>query len=129
MLPPRPNGYAEVVATFGNPLDYLNFKAGWEREALVSLHLPRPLLYAYDRSRRVSVVRAHRLIAQHLVDTLMACLDAGVPVERMAYGGTYCWRAQRGAAVFSMHTFWIAIDIQTGAKPMGKAWVDDGSMF
>jgi hypothetical protein len=128
-FPKRPHGLAEVVATFGDPLEHLNDKAAWEREALVSLHLPRPLVYAYDESRFVTRVRAHRLIAQHLVDTLMACFDAGVPSDRLRYGGCYVWRAMRGASRLSLHTWGIAVDLEPAENPLGKPWRDDGKML
>lgn len=129
-VPDRPDGKAAVVATFGDPLPFVNDKAEWEREVLISLHLPRPLIYAYDATRLVTQIRAHRLIAQHLVDTYMACLDAGVPLDRLKYGGTYCWRGQRGdGSLLSLHTWGIATDVEPAENPRGMPWRDNGRML
>ena len=128
-VPERPDGLDAIRATFGDPRPYYDAKSGWEDRQLVYCPLPRPLRYAYDPAALITRVRAHRLIASHLVETLMACLDAGVPVERLQYGGAYCWRAKRGGMTLSVHTWGAAVDVEPAANPLGQPWQDDGMML
>lgn len=131
MTPPaRPVGRAAVIATFGNPIEYVNTKPIWESSALAYVDLPSSLIYAVDTTVLITRIRAHKLIVDHLAQTLMACLAAGVPADRMKYGGCYCWRAERGSATaLSLHTWGIAIDLDPVENPRGKPWVDDGIML
>lgn len=127
--PPVPNGLAAIRATFGDPLEFLNDKATWERTRLVTRQLVTPLAYAYGPAA-VTRIRAHNLIANELVAALEACLAAGVPRERLKYGGCYVWRAKRGAASrLSLHTWGVAVDLEPAENPFGSRWADDGRML
>jgi hypothetical protein len=125
-LPGRPNGVTGVVATFGDPRPFVNSKEAWEQNALATVPLPLPLIYAYDTSQPVRRVRAHRLLAAHLADTLIECLSAGVPVARIKYGGCYMWRAKRTSNDLSLHAWGIAVDLEPAENPLGEPWADDG---
>lgn len=126
MPPQRPNGLNEVIGVFGDPRPFVNSEDQWEQQALIVVPLNRPLIYAYDTNQQVRRVRAHKLLAQYLADTLDACLTAGVPFDRLKYGGCYMWRAKRTSAQLSLHTWGIAVDIEPGENPLGEPWVDDG---
>lgn len=107
----------------------MNDKAAWEAAILVLRPLPRPLLYAYG-PQQVTRIRAHRLVADQLVASLMACLDAGVPLSRLVYGGCYVWRAKRGnPRQLSTHTWGIAVDLDPANNPMGRRWRNHGAML
>src|SRR5215469_13894828 len=112
MTPIRPNGLNAVIATFGDPRPFVDSKDQWEQQSLILVPLGNSLIYAYDPTLKVARVRAHRLIAQHLADTLDACLTAGVPTSRLKYGGCYVWRPKRTAAELSLHTWGIAVDLE-----------------
>ena len=135
MNPPlRPTGLAALCATFGNPGNFLEDKARWEALTLTRVPLVTPLRYAYPHPvtgapQMVSTVWAHHLIARRLVDTLQACLDAGVPHDRLVYGGCYTWRAQRGGTKLSTHAWGIAVDLDPVHNPLGAEWKDDGVML
>lgn len=123
MKPPRrPFGITQLVKTFGDPRDYVSRPEAWEAEYLDYFHIMPYLIYAYDTSRRISRFRAHKLIGEHLVDTLIACVHAGVPLERMKFGGTYNFRGQVGSTKLSTHTWGIAIDIEPAENPLGARW-------
>lgn len=125
--PIRPHDLAGVVSTFGDPRPFVNDKVRWERQVLVTLPLPRPLIYAYDTTQLITRVRAHRLVAQHLVDTLEACLDVGVLLDELRYGGCYQWRAMKSSPrKLSLHTWAIAVDLSPAENPLGETWTDDG---
>jgi D-alanyl-D-alanine carboxypeptidase len=125
-LPPVPVGRQAVIDTFGNPTEFVNHKDIWEGHVLANASLAIPLIYAYDVSKTVSRVRAHRLVVAHLADTLNECLRAGVARNRLKYGGCYQWRAIRGSSALSLHTWGIAIDIEPEENPLGQRWSDDG---
>jgi D-alanyl-D-alanine carboxypeptidase len=127
MPPVRPNGSQQVIQTFGDPRPFVNDKAQWEQQALQTQPLPRPLIYAYDTTQKITRVRAHRLLTEHLVATLEECLSRGVPLQRIKYGGCYQWRAKRTAAgELSLHTWGIAVDVEPAENPLGEPWVDNG---
>jgi hypothetical protein len=128
-LPARPDGLAAVISTFGDPHKYLDNPAAWEAVTLALVRIPHPLIYAIDTGQLINRIRAHHLLVEHLADTLMACLAAGVPPGRLKYGGAYCWRLKRGVAQLSMHAYGIAVDLEPLENPLGQAWVDDGVML
>lgn len=119
--PPVPHGLPAIINTFGNPYLYADRKPAWEEKILKTVPLKTALPYAYGPTE-VYRIRGHHLVVDAIADALMECVDKGVPKERLAYGGIYCWRAQRGHAVLSTHTWGIAIDIDPANNPLGKAW-------
>jgi hypothetical protein len=127
MPPVRPNGSQQVITTFGDPRSYVNDKTQWEQQALLTRPLPRSLIYAYDTTQKITRVRAHRLLADHLVATLEECLNRGVPLQRLKYGGCYQWREKRTVAgELSLHTWGIAVDLDPAENPLGQPWANDG---
>ena len=123
--PDRPTGLAAIRARFGNPLDFASNPTAWERTMIASRALVTPLPYAHGAAT-ITHVRAHHLIAPELTAALQACLDAGVPLERMRYSGCYNWRPKRGGSQLSLHTWGLAVDIEPAANPRGERWRDDG---
>lgn len=117
-----PHGMPAVLRVFGNPTEYLECKAAWEHSVLEVRKLPRPLPYAYLPHTEVTQIRAHRLVVDLMVEAIAKSLEAGVPPERLTYGGSYCWRAMRGSTRLSLHTWGVAIDIDPANNPMGRPW-------
>jgi hypothetical protein len=122
----RPEGLAEVIEVFGDPHRYVSAPEVWEAETLRIVQLSQPLIYAIDTGLSISRVRAHRYLVEHLAETLMTCLDAGVPPGRMKYGGCYCWRTKRSGHHLSLHAWGIAVDLEPTENPYGEPWRDDG---
>jgi hypothetical protein len=105
MPPVHANGSQQVINTFGDPRPFVNDKNQWEQQALLTRPLPRSLIYAYDTTQKITRVRAHRLFADHLVATLEECLNRGVLLQRLKYGGCYQWREKRTVAgELNLHT-------------------------
>ncbi len=126
---PLPRGLAGLVERFGDPLPYVNDKPRWEALTLATRPLPTALVYAYG-PQRITRVRAHRLLVDHLVETLMACLASGVSAERLVYGGAYCWRAKRRAEMLSTHCLVGDSLVTTPAGPVPIAELHEGdSLF
>lgn len=127
-VPKRPDGLTELCTTFGDPRLWVDAKEEWEKTRLAIRALPVSLPYAFAPVP-VSRVRAHALIVDHLVETLVACLDAGVSRSRLVYGGCYSWRPMRGGIHLSTHTWGIAVDLDPVKNPQGKPWQDDAIML
>lgn len=123
LLPLAPSGLAAIKATYGDPLPFVEDKAAWESKILVTRTLPAHLLYAYDPRVEIHRIRAHTLVADALVDALMACFEAGVPRHRLKYGGCYAWRAMRGGAKLSTHTWGIAVDLEPAENRLGVPYI------
>jgi hypothetical protein len=114
-----PSGLDAILATYGNPLDYASDHALWETTALLTLPLVTPLPYAYG-DVTITRIRAHYAIVDDLVTLLgqaaALCID---DLSRVAFGGTYAWRAKRTADELSLHTWGVAIDLNPRADRQG----------
>jgi hypothetical protein len=129
MIAPLPHGLPALIQRYGQPLDYVDRQDRWGAITLVRRELPFSLPYAYGPVE-VTAIRAHRLIADELVEALWEAHDAGVPVERITYGGCYCWRPQSGnTGKLSTHTWGIAVDLDPANNWRGMVWKDDGKML
>lgn len=126
---PLPVGRAGIVATYGDPLEFVDRKDRWEAAILVRRELPFPIPYAYGPAT-VHAIRAHRLVVDDLVECLWEAHDQGVPAERLVYGGCYCWRPKRtNGTDLSTHTWAIAVDLDPAHNMSGLPWRDDGRML
>ena len=116
-----PHGLPQLIATYGTPWPYVDRKPAWEMAILDTVALPHALPYAYGPTE-VYRIRGHRLVVQRVADILMACLADGVPKDRLAYGGMYCWRPKRTRGELSTHTWGIALDLDPARNPQGRRW-------
>ena len=57
MPPVRPNGSQQVTNTFGDSRPFVNDKNQWKQQTLLTRPLPRPLIYAYDTTQKITRVR------------------------------------------------------------------------
>lgn len=117
---------AQVIATFGDPTPYLRPDgtptAEWELRILAPVRLPAPLPLSWDRSRQVTSLRAHRLVAGLLEGALKeahANPDAWASLGDT--GGTYCFRRIGRGKRLSRHSWGIAIDLDVRDNPDGGA--------
>jgi hypothetical protein len=124
-LVPRPETYAELISTFGDPSQYARTEHGiapqWECAHMYRLALPKPLPLAWDRSILVGRVTVHQLIAP-LLEKIYADIDAaGLWDELRDFGGAYNYRAKRGAgSELSLHSWGIAVDHDVARNPLGS---------
>lgn len=123
-----PNGLPAILKAYGNPFDYVGREDDWERAVLVTAPLTHALPYAYREGVTVGRIRAHRLVIDELMGLLEQAVATGVPLERIAFGGVYAWRAMRASPHLSTHTWGIAIDLDPVANPMGQPHRADTGM-
>jgi len=110
------------MAAYGNPFPFVDDKVAWEAQTLVTRILKHPLPYAYREGVTVTRIRAHRLIADQLVELLAKAVELpGVSIDRLKYGGTYCWRPMRGGLQLSSHAWGIATDLDPARNIRGEA--------
>lgn len=116
-----PHGLPAIIAHYGNPFDFVDHPAEWESLQLATRPLRYPLPYAYAPVT-ISRVRAHRLVVEPLVELLAKAFETGVEPSRIAFGGTYAWRAKRGSTRLSTHTWGIAVDLDPGRNPQHQRY-------
>jgi hypothetical protein len=100
----------------------------WEREHLVTITLPYPMLIAWDLSKEIKKLTCHRLAAESLERVLIAILDhygsvASVRQSRMhLFGGCYNYRPVVGTSRLSTHAWGASIDIDPEHNPLAKPY-------
>jgi hypothetical protein len=117
----RPNGYAQVIATFGDPTQN---HADWERQNIVNASAPtgRQFQIALDTGTvNVNTVRVHRLVRDHWEALFRAIAGANLWDAIQPIGGTYNYRAVRDATQLSMHSWGLAIDIRPTQFTRGQS--------
>lgn len=111
MLEHIPNGYLEVVETFGDPAG-----KGFTHN-LILVHFPYPLLYM---GSKVTHGTFHKLIEENVVGALELIQARGLEDEFKNYAGSYIYRPKRGSSHLSMHAFGIALDGDAEKYPPGS---------
>lgn len=133
VVPRRPDGYDGVCKVFGDIVAGTHSLTRidlWEASMLVTLPLSVKYPYIVDgKLTYVTRVRAHKLLARHIVDLLektYAICNGKYEPERWSFGGCYAFRTKRTASGrvnrISLHAWGIAVDIGPLVSPIGKAW-------
>lgn len=118
-----PNGYAEIVATFGDPKKYLRddgtISVLWEAR-MASVVFPVPLPLGWDLSVRARGARVHSFIAAETQHVFELLAKEGLWQHLKTYDGGYAWRQQRGStSKLSMHAFGAALDFNEATNKQG----------
>lgn len=123
-----PHGLTQLKKAFGNPLEFVNDKAKWQKNYLKTVKLPgKPLRYAYDKKAKITHITTHKLVSDITLEAIMKIQEAKVD---LVYGGCYVWRPKRSnPTILSTHTWGISIDWDPANNQMGKKWKDDGIML
>lgn len=112
-------------AFYGNPRGAGNgASAKWEAENLVTVKCPWGLKY---NGKAVAGIRIHRKAADSLTRVLNAIWErvgrSQTEVDRIGmskYGGSYNFRAMRGGAALSMHSYGCALDFDPARNALGS---------
>lgn len=119
-----PNGLKEIIATFGNLAEYVRSDGTvdprWEAEYMVAVPIPFSIPLAWDTKVRVSSVRVNKGLVDVVKATFKALNDRGLAPHIKTYGGAYTYRAKRGVAKYSTHSWGIALDLNTATNQMGS---------
>jgi hypothetical protein len=126
IAPPVPNGFNDIVATFGDPRPLLEPDGTvsaanlvrWERQILAPCPLPFPLTIG-DGGGVIQSFQCHRL----LVGVFEAVFDEldrnGLQGSIKTWDGTFAFRVIRGDTHLSVHAFGAAIDVNAATNPLG----------
>jgi hypothetical protein len=83
---------------------------------LTKIILPYPMLLSWDRSKKVTSLRCHKLIAKNLENVFADILkEYGLlKIQQLGidlYGGCFNYRKMRGGNDWSRHSWGVAIDL------------------
>lgn len=112
MLKHTPNGYAEVIKTFGDLKSPL-----WAEKNLVTLVLSYPLICG---DKRIIHIVCHKLVADNFIQVFTQIEAAGLQDQAKNFGGIYNQRNIRGQIHPSLHSWAIAIDLEPDKYPLGS---------
>jgi LysM repeat protein len=122
--PAPPNGVEEIVATFGNILDFIkedgNLDSRWETEYLGRAPLPFPISLSWDRSKMVRSLYCHKKMVDIFSGVFAAIESEGLREKIRTYGGCFNFRSKRTGSKLSTHSWGIAIDLNPETNPQGK---------
>lgn len=126
-LPPVPNGFNEIIATFGDPRPLLEPNGTitpmnldrWERQILALCPLPFALAVGDGGGETIRSFHCHQL----LVGVFEAVFDEldrrNLRGAIRTWDGTFAFRAIRGDTHLSVHAFGAAIDLNAKTNPLG----------
>ena len=119
-----PHGIDQIVATFGNIFRYIHddhtLDATWEKEFLGNMNLPFPLALSWDKSRTITRIRCHKIVAPILAEVFAKIQIAGLQNKLITFGGCFSFRQQRTGAKLSAHSWGIAIDLNPETNTQGS---------
>jgi hypothetical protein len=136
--PPKvPNGFKELIDTFGDPSPYLRedgtVSPKWEARILVTVPTPFQIPYYLGLPDRpwlqVHAIRCHRLLAGELQGALLEVMEEGLEGAIKNFAGCYAWRKQRHSSKRSTHAWGIALDFNSIIDPQGDEKLDTDPRF
>ncbi len=130
--PPVPNGFAEVIATFGDPRPLLEpdgtitpeSRQIWERQILMPGELPFSIPLLNDDGEQVGSVKhftAHRLLVGVFEAVFNEIDRLGLQASITSWEGIYNFRSVRGQHRISLHAFGAALDINSLTNQLNTA--------
>lgn len=119
----RPNGYAELIKTFGNLNDYLDIKGRptklWDN-MMTQVKFPEPLPSAWMSDVTITRCTVHKLIAPIVEKVLKEIHSKGLWPKLIDFGGGYYVRPKRSSGnEYSTHSWGIALDFNVKNNQMG----------
>lgn len=127
--PPVPNGFAEVIALYGDPRPLIGADGGldaeaenlWQRQTLGRCPLPFPIpLDPRDPAKVKTSFYAHRKLVGVFEAVFQEIARLGLREHIHSWGGIYNFRPIRGTTRrLSLHAFGAAIDLNSESNPLG----------
>ena len=119
-----PSGLDEIVATFGNPADYVRsdgtLDPQWQADFLTTVTSPFPMLLSWDHSRYMNHFLCHTRLAEIFSSAFANIQAEGLHATVASFGGCFAFRQQRTGARLSAHSWGIAIDLNPETNPQGS---------
>ncbi len=119
-----PHGLDQIRATFGDIFKYVlpdhTLDPRWQKDFLTLVALPFPLPLSWGKSRTVTVMLSHKLLAEVLADVFNRLQSGGLQEKITSFGGCFSFRPQRtGTTKLSAHSWGIAIDLNPETNAQG----------
>lgn len=123
MTPPR--GLEQICSTFGDIFKYILFDhtldPRWQTEFLTRIALPFAIPLSWDKSRVVSQITCHKVVADLFTTVFEEIERAGLQQKLTSFGGCFNFRPQRTGTRLSTHAWGIAIDLNPESNSQGTA--------
>ena len=118
------NGLDELLATFGDPREYVKEDGSvdllrWESDQLRRDRLPFSIPLDWDPSKSVRTLYCHKKLIDIFLEVFTTIEREGLKDEIQRYGGCFEFRKKRGSTKLSTHSWGIAVDINPHTNAMG----------
>ena len=128
-----PHGLEQICATLGDIFKYILFDhtldPRWQTEFLTPIALPFAIPLSWDKSRVVSQITCHKLVADVFATVFEEIEHAGLQPKITSFGGCFNFRAQRTGTKLSTHAWGIAIDLNPETNEQGTAGQMDAGVI
>lgn len=106
----------QLISKYGNPNET---GVGY----LVTIPLPYPMKLAWDKTKIVTRLRCHKLVAKQLTNIFNEILAfyGHENIKKLGidlYGGCFNYRKMRGGTEWSRHSWAVAIDLDPSRNPL-----------
>lgn len=106
----------QLLSKYGNPNET---GVGY----LVTIPLPYPMKLAWDKTKIVTRLRCHKLVAKQLTAVFNEILAfyGHENIKKLGidlYGGCFNYRKMRGGTEWSRHSWGVAIDLDPDRNPL-----------
>lgn len=120
-----PHGLDQIRATFGDIFQYIlsdhTVDPRWQSQFLTRIEMPFQLSLSWDKSRAVTQMTCHRLIAPVFADVLGQLKSTALSDKITSFGGCFSFRPQRTGTRLSTHAWGIAVDLNPETNRQGTA--------
>lgn len=129
MIVPVPNGYAEVLKLYGDPVSFLDdhgMPTPFWTLRMTRVPFPSPLPLGWNPSAFAKSATVHSKIADELAQVFARLVQEGLWARHIkTFDGAYTWRTQRGStSKLSMHSFGAAVDFNAATNQLGSVPMD-----
>jgi D-alanyl-D-alanine carboxypeptidase-like protein len=120
-----PDGLDQIRSAFGDIFQYIlpdhTLDPRWQSEFLTLIELPFSMPLSWDKSRLVTQMTCHKIVAKTFSAVFGAIKNAGLQEKITSFGGCFSFRPQRTGAKLSTHAWGIAVDLNPETNQQGTA--------
>jgi len=120
-----PHGLEQICASFGDIFKYIRsdhtLDVSWQTEFLTRIALPFTIPLSWDKSRAVSQIICHNLVADPFTTAFDEIDHRDIEHKITSFGGCFNFRPQRTGTKLSTHAWGIAIDLNPESNVQGSA--------
>ena len=120
-----PHGLEQICASFGDIFKYIlsdhSLDPRWQTEFLTRITLPFTIPLSWDKSKLVSQITCHKLVADVFTTAFEEIERADLRQKITSFGGCFNFRPQRTGTRLSTHAWGIAIDLNPESNAQGTA--------